>query len=99
MRRRASESWGVGGTRDGSDWRADVLNPLLGLTIGLFVRKVGVMGLSILLSPWETEDMATNRTRADKEQRQADQLEKKSERRPEQETGKKKERKDDRQAA
>jgi len=34
--------------------------------------------------------MATKRTKADKEQRQADQLEKKSERRPEQGTGKKK---------
>ena len=43
--------------------------------------------------------MANNRTKADKEQRQADKLERKSERRPEREIGKKKARKDDRQAA
>jgi hypothetical protein len=43
--------------------------------------------------------MANKRTKADKEQRQADQLEKKSERRPEQGTNKTKVRKDSRQAA
>jgi len=41
-------------------------------------------------SEWETIGMATKRTKADKAQRQADQLEKKSERRPEQGTSKKK---------
>jgi len=43
--------------------------------------------------------MATKRTKADKEQRQADQLEKKSERRPEQGTSKRKVRKDFSRAA
>lgn len=43
--------------------------------------------------------MATKRTKADKEQRQADHLEEKTERRPEQETGKKAVPKDSRRAA
>jgi len=43
--------------------------------------------------------MATKRTKADKAQRQADQLEKKSERRPEQEIGRRKVRKDFSRAA
>jgi hypothetical protein len=43
--------------------------------------------------------MATKRTKVDKEQRQSDQLEKKSERRPEQGTSKRKVRKDFNQAA
>jgi hypothetical protein len=43
--------------------------------------------------------MATKRTKADKAQRQSDQLEKKSERRPEQETSKRKVRKDFSRAA
>jgi len=43
--------------------------------------------------------MATKRTKADKAQRQGDQLEKKSERRSEQGSGKKKERKDFSRAA
>ena len=43
--------------------------------------------------------MATKRTKADQAQRQADHLEKKSERRPEQETGKRKVRKDSIRAA
>jgi hypothetical protein len=43
---------------------------------------------------WENVGMATKRTKADKAQRQSDQLEKKSERRPEPETSKRKVRKD-----
>ena len=43
--------------------------------------------------------MAEKRTKADKEQRQADQLEKKSQRHPEEETGKRKAREDALQAA
>jgi hypothetical protein len=43
--------------------------------------------------------MATKRTKVDKEQRQSDQLEKKSERRPEQGTNKRTVRKDVSQAA
>ena len=43
--------------------------------------------------------MATKRTKVDKAQRQADQLEKKSERRPEQEINKRKARKDFSKAA
>jgi hypothetical protein len=43
--------------------------------------------------------MANKRTKADKAQRQADQLDKKSERRPEQGASKKKVRKDSSQAA
>jgi len=43
--------------------------------------------------------MANKRTKADKAQRQADQLEKKTERRPEQVTGEKTVRKKGRQAA
>ena len=43
--------------------------------------------------------MATKRTKADKAQRQTDQLEKKSERRLEQETSKEKARKDSSRAA
>jgi hypothetical protein len=43
--------------------------------------------------------MATKRTKDDKTQRQADYLDKKSERRPEQETGKAKVRKDSNRAA
>ena len=43
--------------------------------------------------------MATKRTKADKEQRQADHLEEKSERRPQQETTKKAVRKDSSRAA
>ena len=43
--------------------------------------------------------MATKRTKTDKAQRQSDQLEKKSERRPEQEISKRKVRKDFRRAA
>jgi hypothetical protein len=43
--------------------------------------------------------MATKRTKADKAQRQSDQLDKKSERRPEQETSKRKIRKDFSRAA
>lgn len=46
------------------------------------------------ISLWETVGMATKRTKADKAQRQADQLEKKSERRPEQVTSTRKVRKD-----
>lgn len=42
--------------------------------------------LSILLILWETVPMATKRTKAEEEQRRSEQLEKKSERRPEQET-------------
>jgi hypothetical protein len=41
-------------------------------------------------SLWETVGMATQRKKADKAQRQSDQLEKKSERRPEQERSKRK---------
>jgi hypothetical protein len=48
---------------------------------------------------WETVGMATKRTKADKAQRQSDQLEKKSERRPEQGTSKRKVRKDFSRAA
>jgi hypothetical protein len=43
--------------------------------------------------------MASKRTKADKAQRQADQLDKKSERRPEQATSKRKVRKDSTRAA
>jgi len=43
--------------------------------------------------------MATKRTKTDKAQRQADQLDKKSERRPEQGTGKRKVRNDSSRAA
>jgi hypothetical protein len=43
--------------------------------------------------------MATKRTKADKQQRQADQLEKKSQRRPEKGTSKRKVRKDISRAA
>jgi hypothetical protein len=43
--------------------------------------------------------MATKRTKADKAQRRSDQLEKKSERRPEQETGEREIRKDSSRAA
>jgi hypothetical protein len=56
-------------------------------------------GLGIQPSLWEYVGMATKRTKADKAQRQADQLDKKSERRPEQETGKRKVRKDFSRAA
>jgi hypothetical protein len=56
-------------------------------------------GLGIGPSLWETVGMAEKRTKADKEQRQADQLDKKSARRPEQIVGKGKARKDVSQAA
>jgi ribosomal protein L9 len=49
--------------------------------------------------PVGTYSMATKRTKADIAQRQSDQLEKKSERRPEQETSKRKVRKDFSRAA
>lgn len=50
-------------------------------------------------SLWEHIDMAMKRTRADQAHRQADQLEKKSERRPEQGISKKTVRKDSGRAA
>jgi hypothetical protein len=56
-------------------------------------------GLGIRPSLWEHIDMAIKRTKADLAQRKADQLEKKSERRPEQETSKKAVRKDSSRAA
>jgi len=56
-------------------------------------------GLGISPSQWEHVGMATKRTKADKAQRQADQLDRKSERRPEPETSKRKVRKDSSRAA
>jgi len=56
-------------------------------------------GLGIGPTLWETIGMSEKRTKADKEQRQADQLNKKSERRPEQGTSKRKVRKDSSRAA
>ena len=58
-----------------------------------------IQGLRIKPSLWETVGMAEKRTKADKQQRLADQLDKKSERRPEQGTGKRKVRKDSSRAA
>jgi hypothetical protein len=56
-------------------------------------------GLGISPSRWKNVTMATKRTKADKAQRQADQLDKKSERRLQQETSKRKVRKDSGRAA
>jgi hypothetical protein len=64
-----------------------------------FIRGWIAAGLGVNPSRWENVGMATKRTKADKAQRQTDQLEKKSERRPEQETGKRKVRKDFSRAA
>jgi hypothetical protein len=62
-------------------------------------RIVKSAGLGIGPSLWGGFGMATKRTKADKAQRQADQLEKKSERRPEQGTSKRRVRKDSSRAA
>jgi hypothetical protein len=50
--------------------------------------------LAIRSSLWATVEMAEKRTKADKEQRQADRVDDKAERRPEQVVGKKRVRKD-----
>ncbi len=67
------------------------ISPLLVLSDAANVKSGG---LGIRPSLWEHIGMATKRTKADKAQRQSDQLEKKSEHRPEQETSKRKVRKD-----
>jgi len=63
------------------------------------IGSVKSTGLWILPGRWENVGMATKRTKADQAQRQADQLEKKSERRPEQGTSRKAVRKDSSRAA
>jgi hypothetical protein len=63
------------------------------------VLRFEIQGLRIKPNLWETVGMAEKRAKADKEQRQADQLDKKSERRREQGTSKTKVRKDSSRAA
>jgi len=63
------------------------------------VVQFEIQGVSITSGLWQTVGMAEKRTKADKEQRQADQLDKKAERRPEQGMRKKKVRNDSSRAA
>jgi hypothetical protein len=79
-------------------WIASVANPVG--KVGLIRRRI-VKSTELAIQPslWETVAMATKRTKTDKAQRQSDQLEKKSERRPQQGTNKKTVRKDFSRAA